>query len=98
MYLIGLRFASGTLDVDSRISRPRCLIHPVTRTGFTWLAKIVLADFAELVEANPFGIAPHLGQNVLSRSHRIMVSLLILLSRTGLGRLAEDQRQLMSKL
>ena len=47
------------LNIDARITLPRGLVGPVTRTGLPRLSEILVANLAQVIEADPFGGLPH---------------------------------------
>jgi hypothetical protein len=76
-----LRLALVTLNVDSAIAGPQRTIDPVAGTPLPGFPKKVVTNLAQVFEAYPFRVSPHIGQNSLNGCHRGMVSLLILKSR-----------------
>ena len=69
-YLIGFRLSSVILNIDARITLPRCLVDSVTRSGLPRLSEILVAYLTKLIEADPFGVLPHQFDDMVYRSHK----------------------------
>jgi len=57
------------LNIDSRISLPRCLVHMVTSVFMSRYTKIMTADLAQISKSNIRGIVFHLRKNIFDSSH-----------------------------
>jgi hypothetical protein len=59
------------LDVHPWITLPGCFVYSVTAAFMTGLAKIQIADFAEINKANILGVLLHLLDNDVCLTHEL---------------------------
>ena len=57
---------------------PRGLVDSVTCSGLPWLSEVLIANLTKVSEADPFGVLPHQFYDIVYRSHKKMVSVMIL--------------------
>ena len=80
--LIRLRHAFLVLNVYTGITRPRRFINTMATSALARRSKVVLTDFLEITEPNPFRIRLHILKDLRDTTHRAIVALLILNART----------------
>jgi len=57
------------LNIDSRISFPRCLVNMVTSVLLACFTEIIIADLAQVSESNIYRIVLHLYKDVFDSGH-----------------------------
>ncbi len=68
-HLVRFGLAVIVLDIYSRIALPRQPIHAIGSSLLSRLAEVVIAESAQVSEANPNGAAPHPCKQLLSARH-----------------------------
>jgi hypothetical protein len=68
-YLVCFGFSFMVLNIDPRISFPRCLVSLVTSFLLSRFTEIIIADLAQVSEPNICGIVLHLCKNVFDSGH-----------------------------
>ena len=85
--LVRLGLAFGVLNIDSRVTLPWGLVDPMAGTLLPGFSEVVIADAADIREADTFRVQPHLSDYAINPQHGGIVSLLVSLSR------ADDRNQ-----
>ena len=69
--MVWLGLALCTLNINPRITLPRCPIDPMTGTRLPRLTEALIAYLAKVFEAYPFGVSLHSLQDFIGRSQAI---------------------------
>jgi hypothetical protein len=84
-HLICFGHALVILNVDTRVSLPGHFVDAVAAAYLASFPKVEIAHTAQVSEANPFGVSPHLVYDVSDLGHVKMVSLLVAFVKADLA-------------
>src|SRR4030042_6101807 len=59
LYLISLSHSFVVLNIDSRVSRPGCLINPVTAPTLSWRSKVIITGSEQIAEPHILGFGSY---------------------------------------
>jgi len=64
--LIRFRHAFIILNVDTRITLPGSFVNPMAAARLPGFAKVIIADFAQVIKTDPFRVLAKAGENLLT--------------------------------